>query len=123
MLPASPKVVYETLMSSTKHSAFTNGEAKISPKVGGAFTTFDGWATGKNIELEPGKLIVQTWRAEDWPTGHFSTVKFQLLPAPGGNTKLLFTQTDVPVAKAKDIARGWRDYYWAAMKTYLSEVK
>lgn len=120
MLPGAPHQVYELLMDSTKHAAFSGGETQISRKVGGSFHTFDGWASGKNIELVPDQKIVQTWRGDDWPAGHYSTVKFQLIKAPQG-TKLLFTQTDVPASVAKDIAKGWREYYWEPMKQALIE--
>ncbi len=116
MFKATPQQIYDAWMTSDQHAAFTGQGAVVSPKVGGTFTTFDGWATGKNIELEPGKKIVQSWRADDWPAGHFSTLKLQLVKAAKG-TKYMFTQTDVPANKAKDIAQGWREYYWQAIKT------
>ncbi len=118
MLPATPHQVYELLMDERQHAVFTGGEAKISREVGGEFTTFDGWASGKNIELVPDKKIVQTWRADDWPAGHYSTITIKLIKTPKG-TKLLFTQTDVPANRAKSIARGWRDYYWQPMRLTL----
>lgn len=119
MLPGTPHQVYELLMDEKQHASFTGGETKISRKVGGDFTTFDGWASGKNVELVPDQKIVQTWRADDWPTGHYSTISIKLLKAPKG-TKLLFTQTDVPAAYAKSIAQGWKDYYWEPMKQALA---
>ena len=117
-MPGTPHQVFELLMDEKKHAAFTGGEAKMSRQVGGSFVTFDGWASGKNVELVPDKKIVQTWRGDDWPPGHFSTVTFQLVKAPKG-TKLLFTQADVPLSVAKDIAKGWREYYWTPMKEFL----
>lgn len=115
MLHATPKEVFETWMSSAKHSDFTKSEANIVPKVGGRFTTFDGWASGITVELEPGKKIVQDWRAHDWPKGHFSTLTIRFIKAPKG-TKVVFTQVNVPADTAKDVARGWNNYYWNAMK-------
>lgn len=119
MMPGTPHEVFELLMDSKKHAEFTGGEASIERKIGGAFNTFDGWATGTTIELIKDKKIVQKWRGSEWPTGHFSVATFTLLPAPGGNTKLLFSQTDVPTAFAKDIAKGWREFYWIPMKNLL----
>ncbi len=119
MIPGTPHQIYEAWMDSASHSKLTGSEAKISRAVGGEFSTFGGWATGKNIELIKDKKIIQTWRGEDWPEGHFSTLTVHLLPAPGG-TKLLFTQTGVPLAVAKDIAQGWKDFYWEPMKKYFN---
>ncbi|MBI4283715.1 MAG: SRPBCC domain-containing protein, partial [Chloroflexi bacterium] len=69
-------------------------------------------------ELVPDKKIVQTWRASDWPEGHYSKVIFSLKEIKGG-THLTFTQTGVPEEQYEDIAQGWRDYYWAPIKKML----
>jgi len=71
-------------MDSGKHAQFTGGEAKISRKVGGKFTAFDGYSEGVNIELVADKKIVQTWRASDWPDGQYSQVTFSLKEVAGG---------------------------------------
>lgn len=115
---ASPHAVYQALMSSAKHSQFTGGKAVISRKVGGKFTTFDGYSEGVNIELVTDEKIVQTWRASDWPEGHYSQITFTLTPSEGG-TKLVFTQSGVPEEQYDDISRGWRDFYWKPMKQML----
>jgi uncharacterized protein YndB with AHSA1/START domain len=62
---ASPHDVYEALMDSKKHAAFSGGKASISRKVGGRISAYDGYITGKNIELIPDQEIVQDWRAVD----------------------------------------------------------
>ena len=119
-IKASPHAVYEALMDSKKHSEFTGGRAVISRKVGGKFTAYDGYAEGVNLELEPDKKIVQSWRASDWPEGLYSQVTFALKNAAGG-TRLTFTQTGVPEEFADDVSRGWRDYYWAPLKEMLEK--
>ncbi len=117
---ATPHDVYEALMDSKKHSQFSGGEAIISREVGGKFTAFDGYSEGTNLELVPDKKIVQTWRASDWPEGHYSTVTFSLSEVKGG-TKLTFTQTEVPAEQYKDISQGWHDFYWTPMKQMLEK--
>ncbi len=92
---ARPHDVYEALMDSRKHSQFTGSQASISREVGGKFSAFDGYSEGVNIKLVPDKRIIQTWRANDWPSGHYSRVTFSLKEAEGG-TRLTFTQTGVP---------------------------
>ena len=116
----SPHEVYEALMDSKKHAKFTGDKATISRKVGGKFSTFDGYSEGANLELIPDSKIVQTWRASDWPEGHFSKVTFSFKEIPSG-TRLTFTQTDVPAKQYDDIAQGWRDYYWAPLKEMLEK--
>jgi activator of HSP90 ATPase len=119
MMPGTPHQVFELLMDSKKHAAFTGGAAKIGRTIGSTFTAFDGWAEGTTIELVKDKKIVQRWRGADWPEGHYSIATFVFLPAPKGGTKLLFSQTDIPVEFAKDVADGWKEYYWKPMKAAL----
>jgi hypothetical protein len=54
---ASPHDVYEALMDSRKHAAFTGGRAKISRSVGGSIHAYDNYISGKNIELVPDKRL------------------------------------------------------------------
>jgi activator of HSP90 ATPase len=119
-IKASPHDVYEALMDSKKHAKFTGGKATISREVGGKFTAYDGYAEGVNLELVPDNKIVQTWRADDWPEGHYSKITYTLRGAAGG-TNLTFTQSDVPEDQYDDVSQGWRDYYWAPMKELLEK--
>ena len=117
---ASPIEVYDVLMDSHKHAHFTGDSAEISKEVGGKFKTYGGFAEGENLELIPGKLIVQTWRASDWPIGHYSTIRFEFKEVfgVGGKikTKLTFTQENVPEDFYSDIDEGWKQFYWNNMK-------
>ena len=65
-IPASPEAIYDAWLDSAGHSKMTGGEAKASDKVGGAFTAWDGYIWGKNIELVRGKRIVQSWRTSQF---------------------------------------------------------
>jgi activator of HSP90 ATPase len=115
---ATAHELYEALMDSKKHAAFTESQAKISRKVGGDFQAYDGYATGKNVELTPDKKIVQTWRASDWPEDHFSTVTF-VFTEKNGETTVDFTQTEIPDEAFPDIKQGWQEWYWDRLKAYL----
>ena len=118
---ATPQQVYSALLNEKKHAAFTGAAAKISTKVGGAFTCYDGYITGTNVELVPGKRIVQAWRSQDWPVGTYSLVTFALAKSPGSKTKLSFTQLGVPASDFKDKSGGWRTHYWQPLKKYFEK--
>jgi len=115
---ASPQEIYESLMDSKKHSKITGAKARISNKVGGKFSAFNGWIMGENLELEKNKKIIQSWCGDDWPEEHFSTVKFILKKYKDG-TKLEFTQLKVPIKFHSKINQGWKEYYWKPMKKML----
>ncbi len=131
----NPQQVYQALMDSKLHSKFTGSKAKISKKVGGKFSAYDGYIEGVNLELVKDKKIVQKWRGADWPRKtdadkklasnkglHFSTANFSLVKTKTG-TKLTFTQTGVPQEHAKAISDGWHEHYWEPMKEMLEKKK
>ena len=118
MLKATPHEVYEALMDSKKHAEFTRSPAVIGRGVGDAFSAFDGWASGTNLELIPDKKIVQKWRADDWPPEHYSTVTFEL-QAEGRETRLDFAQTDIPEDLYPELETGWVEYYWDNLVAYF----
>ena len=54
----SPTDVYEMIMDSRKHTSLSGEKAKISRKVGGSFTAWNGHISGFNLVLTPGEKIV-----------------------------------------------------------------
>ena len=48
-----PEVLYRAWLSSKQHSAMTGSAAKVQARVGGAFSAWDGYITGKTLELQP----------------------------------------------------------------------
>jgi activator of HSP90 ATPase len=113
-----PHEVYEALMDSKKHAAFSGSKARISRDVGGEVMAYDDYIAGKNIELVPDQKIVQDWRAVDWPEGVFSRISFELTAIPEG-TRLDFTHTGLPEGTEDEFTRGWIDNYWEPMKKYF----
>jgi activator of HSP90 ATPase len=119
---AKPSEIYNALMNSAKHSKFTGAPAEIDPTVGGSFTAHGGYITGKNLELIPGKKIVQSWHAEEenWPADYFSKTTYELKEDNGGTT-LNFTHEGVPEEHAASIADGWITYYWEPLKEMVEK--
>jgi activator of HSP90 ATPase len=120
IIKATPREVYEALMDSRKHSKFTGAKASMSRKVGGRCSAYGKYIQGINLDLVPGKKIVQAWRGSDWPKGHYSIATFSLKRIKGG-TRLVFIQIGVPDREYKGINQGWRDYYWKPMKEMLEK--
>lgn len=118
LFKAGPDVIYDMLMNSQKNSDFTASQSKISQKVGGKFSAYDGYITGTNLELVPNKKIVQSWHASDWPKDANSTTSFLLQKTRDG-TKLTFIHAGVPEKQYESIKQGWVDYYWKPMKNFL----
>ena len=54
---ASPHAVYEALLDSAQHAVLTGDAAIISREIGGEFSTYGGYITGKN--WEPMKALLE----------------------------------------------------------------
>jgi len=67
---ASPEALYEVLMDSQKHESLSGEKANISREIGGAFNAWGEHISGFNLVLQPGRRIVQAWRAKDWWADH-----------------------------------------------------
>jgi activator of HSP90 ATPase len=119
MLPATPEEVYDTWMSSEGHSAMTGSPAKISDQVGGEFEAWDGYIHGKNINLERGMLIVQSWRTSDFSdTEDDSLIEINLKPV-GDQTELTLRHSNLP-DHGMQYKDGWVESYFEPMKEYFS---
>ena len=119
---ASPHEVYALLMESKKHQSLSGERAQISRKVGGKFRAWGGHITGFNLVLQPGRKIVQAWRATGWWPEHYSIAIFDIEKTQSGS-KLRFTQIGVPPQRYSGHYRGWIEAYWTPMKEVLASGK
>jgi len=92
---------------------------EISREVGGAFTLFGGYITGRNVELVPNERIVQAWRTGAWQPGVYSIAKFELVEQ-GSGTKIIFDHTGFPKGEAEVLASGWKAHYWEPLAKLLA---
>jgi len=120
-IPAPPRAVYDAWLDSRAHSAMTGAKAKASAKKGWRFTAWDGYISGRNLTLVPGRRIVQSWRttqfAESDPD---SEIEILLAPAKTG-TRLTLRHRNVPDGHTSYRDGGWRDFYFAPMKEYFKQ--
>ena len=123
MIPASPQAIYDAWLSSEGHASITGGlPAEASPKVGAAYTAWDGYIAGTNLKLEPGKRIVQLWRSTDFDDSDPDSQIEVLLEAVPGGTKVTLHHTNVPDGQP-DYQEGWHSHYFEPMKAYFSRIK
>jgi uncharacterized protein YndB with AHSA1/START domain len=118
IIPATPRAVYDAWLDSRAHGAMTGAKAKASAKVGGKFTAWDGYIEGVNLELVPGKRIVQSWRTTEFKASDpDSKITVTLTPVAGG-TKLTLLHTKVPDGQT-GYRSGWGESYFEPMKAYF----
>jgi activator of HSP90 ATPase len=118
---ASPKQVYAAYVDPKKHSEFTASKATGKPLVGGKFTAWDGYISGKFLELEEGKRVVQEWTSTDFPEGSPpSKLELTFCEVPKG-TEITMMHSNVPKAQENETAEGWNEFYWQPLKKYFKK--
>lgn len=120
-LPVKAEKLYKAWLNSKEHAAFTGGGAKVSAKVGGKFTAWDGYISGKNLELKANKKIVQSWRTSEFADNAPDSVLEITFEEKNGKTKLSLYHYDLQKGDAKKYRDGWRDYYFEPMKQHYGE--
>ncbi len=125
-LPASPESVYEMLTDAATFAAATGRPAEIETKEGGAFAVFGGVVHGRQIELVPGRRVVQAWRFRDWAPGVYSCVRFTLRP-DGEGTLLAVDHDGYPGGASprypswhEHLATNWPVFYLEPLARYLT---
>ncbi|MBI3738777.1 MAG: SRPBCC domain-containing protein [Chloroflexi bacterium] len=119
VLKAEPEKIYRAWLSTKGHTAMTGSPAKVEAKVGGLFTAWDGYISGKTLELKPYTRFVQAWRTTEFPEDSPDSRVEVLLEAAKGGTKLTLKHTNIPEGQADSYKKGWEEFYFEPMKKYF----
>ena len=118
-IPAPPETVYKAWLTSKSHAAMTGGAANVNARVGATFQAWDGYISGRNLELEPGARIVQAWRTSEFTeTEPDSRLEILFKPKKGGTT-VTIKHSGLP-AHGMQYRQGWIDAYYEPMKAFFT---
>jgi len=122
IFPASPREIYEAWLSSA-HGKMVGSTATVDPRVGGAFTAWDGYIRGTTLELEPYRRIVQAWRTTEFSAPSPDSRLELLLEQVEGGTKLKIRHSEIPEGMSASLEQGWIDHYFRPMKEYFTRKR
>ncbi len=124
----APERVYNLLTNRDEFAAATGRPAEIEAAEGSAFSLFGGFVEGRQLELVPGRRVVQAWRGKDWTAGVYSLVRFTLTPEAGG-TRLTLDHDGYPEGASplyatwqEHLATNWPVFYFEPFKKHFSAV-
>jgi activator of HSP90 ATPase len=115
--PASE--LYQTFTDPQRISAFTRAAPKLfeGAKEGGKFELFGGNVSGEYLELVEPTKIVQSWRLDQWPKGHYSRLEINFDQNDVDNvTVMRVTWSGVPIGQEEVTKRNWMEYYVRSIK-------
>lgn len=111
--------LYQTFTDPQRLAAFTRAPPKVfeGAKEGGKFELFGGNVSGEYRELHEPTKIVQTWRLDQWPKGHYSTLQIEFDQNDVEHvTVMRVTWSGVPVGQEEVTRRNWGEYYVRSIK-------
>ena len=118
LIPAPPDEVYIALTNPATIQLWTGNTAEMSTIPGSEFSLFDGNISGKNLEFEEGKKIVQEWYFGEQEEKSIVTIK---LHADKRGTSAELEHTNIPDDYYENIAGGWDDVYFGALIEFYEE--
>jgi len=115
-IPATPDEIYMALTNPVTIELWTGEVAEMSTEPGSEFSMWEGSITGKNLEFEPGKKIVQQWYFEGESDNSVVTIKIH--PDKKGSSVEL-RHTNIPDADFNDMVDGWNNSYFGALTEFF----
>lgn len=95
---------------------WTGEPAEMSTEPGSEFSLWEGSISGKNLEFESNRKIVQQWYFGEQEEPSIVTIK--LHPDKHG-TSLELRHTNIPDADYDDIVSGWNDVYIGSIQDFF----
>ena len=117
-IPATREEVYLALTKEQSIKLWTGAEVEFSEEAGTEFSFWDGDITGKNLEFEFGKKIVQQWYFGEENEPSIVTIK---LHEDKKGTSLEFIQTNIPEADYEDFTSGLNEYYLGGLADFFED--
>lgn len=111
--------LYKTFTDPQRLAAFTRAPPKLfeGAHKGGKFELFGGNVVGEYLELDDKKRIVQSWRLQQWPAGHYSTLEIDFDQNDVDSvTVMRVNWTGVPVGQEEVTKENWQTYYVHSIK-------
>jgi len=118
---AKPAQVYRAFLNARTHTEFTGSKATGTGRVGSRFTAWDGYITGRNLQLKSGKKIVQEWRTTEFPDAYPDSRLELTFKAKKGGTEIVMTHSKVPATQTSSYREGWISSYWDPLREYFSK--
>jgi activator of HSP90 ATPase len=118
----TPQKLYQAWLNSELHTKMTGSKAIIKGEIGFGFSAWDGYITGKNLELVPNQKIKQAWRTTEFDQNQEdSLVEITFEEIKPNLTKLTLKHSNLSI-KDEQYKQGWEDFYFKPMKAYFNKL-
>lgn len=115
-IPAEPDEVYSAITNPFTIELWSGFKAVMSTEPNTEFSLWDGDISGKNLEFDENKKIVQEWYFGEQKEQSLVTIK--LFENKKG-TQAELRHTNIPDDDYENITEGWNEYYFGAIKAFF----
>ena len=112
IIPAEPDDLYVALTNPATIQLWTGEKAEMSTEPGSEFSLWEDSISGRNIEFEEGKKIVQQWYFGDQEEPSIVTIKLHLHKQ---GTSVELRHTNIPDDEYNAIVEGWDESYFGSL--------
>lgn len=112
--------IYKAWLDGKEHSKMTGEKAFSTDVVGADFSAWDGYISGKNIELIPNKTIKQTWRTTDFDENDENSIVLINFTNKQNGCELVLKHSNIPIGQP-DYKQGWQEFYFTPMGKYFNK--
>ncbi|CAM3759861.1 SRPBCC domain-containing protein [Mucilaginibacter galii] len=113
---ATPEEIYAAITNPLTLELWTGEPAVMSTTQGTEFDLWGGSITGKNIEFEENKKVVQQWYFDGQEEPSIVTIK---LHDNKGSTSVELRHSNIPDEAYTDIVDGWNDVYFGSIAEFF----
>ncbi|MDY6801187.1 MAG: SRPBCC domain-containing protein [Bacteroidota bacterium] len=117
-IPATPEEIFIALTNPFTIELWSGYKAIMDDKEGTEFTLWDSDISGRNLEIEKEKKIVQEWYFGDQDNRSIVTIKIH---EKKNGSQVELNHTNIPDEVYDNITKGWDEYYFGALKTFFEE--
>lgn len=114
---AEPSDIYSAITNPYTIELWSGYPALMSTEPGSEFSLWEGDITGKNLEFIQDRKVVQEWYFGDQAEKSIVTIT---ILAERGNSIINVEQSNIPDEEFRDIAEGWREYYFDAISNFFN---
>jgi activator of HSP90 ATPase len=118
VIKAAPEEIYQSITNKKSIELWTGERAVMTEEVNSEFSLWDDSITGKNLEFEINKKVVQEWYFGDQKEPSIVTIK---LHAHKKGTSLELVHTNIPDDDYDDFVEGWEESYMAGIKEFVED--
>jgi len=116
---AEPEDIYNALTNPFAIELWSGYPAVLKLEKDSEFSLWEGDITGKILEFEKDKKLVQEWFFGENEESSVATIN--IFAKKSNKTYVVLTHTNIPDQDYDNIVEGWTDFYLGAIKKFFEE--